>query len=58
MTNETSIKFGNQKHLEDRDVMVWQEEMDELKRRLEMARGMGGKAVSYTHLTLPTSDLV
>ena len=43
MTNETSIKFGNQKHLEDRDVMVWQEEMDELKRRLEMARGMGGK---------------
>ena len=48
--------------------MSWQDEIDELKHREELAQGMGGEEriqrqhdngpVSYTHLTLPTILLV
>ena len=43
MAIKTYIKFGNQKYSGDQNVMVWQEELNELGRRLEMARGMGGQ---------------
>jgi len=33
-------------------------EEDLMRTKIEIAERAGGKAVSYTHLTLPTSDLV
>ena len=58
MANPTVIKLQDGNVMPQLGLGVWQASNEEVITAIQKALEVGYRSVSYTHLTLPTSDLV